>query len=99
VTLLHGGIKAREVSPPEHFCALGPVSLREQSDDRTIVCRHFAAVEIAHRAPGRADLLMRPATFSVREVAALTQAYAHEIATVRAERRAAFDAERMRWAA
>jgi urea carboxylase len=59
--------------------------------------------ELAHQraeiAAGRADLRMRPATFSVREVAALTNAHVDEIATVRAGRRAAFDAERMRWTA
>jgi urea carboxylase len=59
--------------------------------------------ELAHQraeiADGRADLLMRPSTFSVREVAALTEAHVDEIATVRAGRRAAFDAERMRWTA
>ena len=64
-----------------------PVSVQELADQRGEI------------AAGRADLLMRPATFSVREVAALTQANADEIATVRAERRAAFDAERMRWIA
>jgi urea carboxylase len=59
--------------------------------------------ELAHQRAeikaGRADLVMRPATFSVQEVAALTNANAGEIATVRADRRAAFDAERMRWSA
>lgn len=62
-----------------------------------------SAEELAHQrieiTAGRADLLMRPATFSVREVTALTNANAGEIATLRAERRAAFDAERMRWTA
>lgn len=48
---------------------------------------------------GRADLVMRPATFSVQEVTTLTNANADEIATLRADRRAAFDAERMRWTA
>jgi urea carboxylase len=59
--------------------------------------------ELAHQraeiAEGRADLLMRAATFSVKEVTALTDAHVKEIATVRAGRRAAFDAERMRWTA
>jgi urea carboxylase len=64
-----------------------PVSAEELADQRTEITA------------GRADLLMRPATFSVREVAALTNANADEIATLRAERRAAFDAERMRWIA
>jgi urea carboxylase len=64
-----------------------PVSADELADQR------------AEIKAGRADLVMRPATFSVREVTALTSANADEIATVRAERRAAFDAERMRWTA
>jgi urea carboxylase len=59
--------------------------------------------ELAHQraeiAAGRADLLMRPATFSVREATALADAHVDEIAAVRAGRRAAFDAERMRWTA
>jgi urea carboxylase len=59
--------------------------------------------ELAHQraqiAAGRADLMMRPATFSVREAAELSNAHVDEIATVRAGRRAAFDAERMRWTA
>jgi urea carboxylase len=59
--------------------------------------------ELAHQraeiAGGRADLVMRPATFSVRESAALSDAHVDEIATVRTGRRAAFDAERMRWTA
>jgi urea carboxylase len=46
---------------------------------------------------GRAGLLMRPVTFSVREVAVLTHDNGDESATVRAERRAAFDGEPMRW--
>jgi allophanate hydrolase subunit 1 len=62
-----------------------------------------SAQELAHQrseiATGRADLVMRPETFSVRETAALSEAHVDEIATVRAGRRAAFDAERMRWTA
>jgi len=53
-----------------------------------------------HRADikaGRADLVTRPASFSVSEVTALEQAAADEIAALRAHRRAAFDAERQRW--
>lgn len=46
---------------------------------------------------GRADLETRPATFSVQEVAAIEAAARDEIASVRAQRRAAFDAERERW--
>jgi urea carboxylase len=59
--------------------------------------------ELAHQraeiAAGRADLMMRPATFSVKEAVDLSNAHVDEIATVRAGRRAAFDAERMRWTA
>ena len=46
---------------------------------------------------GRADLIISPATFSVAEVRALELAAADEIASLRARRRAAFDAERERW--
>jgi urea carboxylase len=48
---------------------------------------------------GRADLQMRPATFSIREVAALSQQHSTDIAALRQRRRAAFDAERERWTA
>lgn len=46
---------------------------------------------------GRADLVTAPATFSVAEVTALEARAADEIAAVRSQRRAAFDAERNRW--
>jgi urea carboxylase len=46
---------------------------------------------------GRADLVTRPATFSVAEVSALEAGAGQEIAALRAHRRAAFDAERERW--
>jgi allophanate hydrolase subunit 1 len=48
---------------------------------------------------GRADLCVTPATFSVREATDLEVAHADEIAEVRSRRRAAFAAERDRWAA
>jgi urea carboxylase len=48
---------------------------------------------------GRADLAARPATFSPDEVATLQAAHSSEIAALRRRRRAAFDAERARWAA
>ncbi len=62
-----------------------PVTAEELADQRADI------------AAGRTDLLTRPATFSMREVRALEQAAADEIAAVRARRRAAFDAERERW--
>ncbi len=46
---------------------------------------------------GVRDLDVRPATFSIAEVAALEAEAAEEIALVRAHRRAAFEAERERW--
>jgi urea carboxylase len=46
---------------------------------------------------GRADLVTRPATFSLAEVAALEAAHAGEITTFRSRRQAAFTAERERW--
>jgi urea carboxylase len=49
-------------------------------------------------ASGRLDLETRAATFALAEVDALEQAHAPQIAGLRARRRAAFDAERERWA-
>ncbi|UDY24334.1 5-oxoprolinase/urea amidolyase family protein [Nocardioides sp. Kera G14] len=46
---------------------------------------------------GKADLVTRPATFSISEVRAIELAASDEIAAVRATRRAAFDAEKTRW--
>ncbi|CRK57359.1 Urea carboxylase [Alloactinosynnema sp. L-07] len=46
---------------------------------------------------GRADLVARPATFSLAEVAAIETEHAAEIATLRARRQAAFADERARW--
>jgi urea carboxylase len=43
--------------------------------------------------------MMRAATFSIREVTALTDAHGPEIDELRARRRTAFDAERSRWPA
>jgi urea carboxylase len=48
---------------------------------------------------GRRDLVMRPSTFSIKEVCDLTRQHGEEISRLRAKRRAAFDAERMRWSA
>lgn len=47
---------------------------------------------------GEVDLDTRPGTFSLAQVRALELEAADEIAAVRARRRAAFDAERTRWA-
>jgi urea carboxylase len=46
---------------------------------------------------GRADLVTRPATFSLAEVTALEAEHAAEIDTFRTRRQAAFTAERERW--
>ncbi|HEX4247966.1 MAG TPA: 5-oxoprolinase/urea amidolyase family protein [Pseudonocardia sp.] len=48
---------------------------------------------------GRADLEVTPATFSVREAAAIAATHGPEIDVLQARRRAAFTAERERWAA
>jgi urea carboxylase len=48
---------------------------------------------------GRADLDVAPATFSVREAAEIAAGHRPEIERVQARRRAAFAAERDRWAA
>jgi urea carboxylase len=48
---------------------------------------------------GRADLDTRPATFSIADVRRIEQEAPMDIVTLRAKRRAAFDAERARWGA
>jgi urea carboxylase len=63
-----------------------PVSADELADLRTDV----------HA--GRADLVTRPATFSLAEVTALEAQHDTEIDTFRTRRQAAFTAERERWA-
>jgi len=87
-----------------------PVWRLSDRDPRPWLLRQFdrlrfspvSAEQLAHQRAeiraGRADLDVRPATFSIAEVTALETAAAVEIATVRAHRRAAFDAERRRWA-
>ncbi|TDD54156.1 5-oxoprolinase/urea amidolyase family protein [Kribbella antibiotica] len=57
------------------------------------------AHERAEIAAGRADLKVAPATFSIAEVRRIEQEAPVDIATLRARRRAAFDAERARWGA
>jgi urea carboxylase len=48
---------------------------------------------------GRADLQVRPATFSIADVRRIEQEAPMDIVSLRAKRRAAFDAERARWGA
>ncbi|GAA3596144.1 hypothetical protein GCM10022235_79420 [Kribbella ginsengisoli] len=48
---------------------------------------------------GRADLQVRPSTFSIADVRAIEQEAPMDIVSLRAKRRAAFDAERARWGA
>ncbi|MEU0092232.1 5-oxoprolinase/urea amidolyase family protein [Kribbella sp. NPDC006257] len=48
---------------------------------------------------GRADLETRPATFSIADVRRIEQEAPMDIISLRAKRRAAFDAERARWGA
>jgi urea carboxylase len=64
-----------------------PVSVEELADLRADI------------KAGRADLQMRPATFGLQEVAALSREHATDIDALRRRRRAAFDAERERWTA
>ncbi|MEV0804174.1 5-oxoprolinase/urea amidolyase family protein [Kribbella sp. NPDC050281] len=62
-----------------------------------------SAEELAHERAevkaGRADLRVGPATFSIADVRRIEQEAPVDIATVRAKRRAAFEAERARWGA
>lgn len=79
------------------------------ADERPWLLRHFdrirfhpvTAEELARQradiAAGRADLDVRPTTFSVTEVRRIEEEAADEIRTVRARRRTAFEAERQRW--
>ncbi|GAB3936744.1 hypothetical protein GCM10029976_048820 [Kribbella albertanoniae] len=57
------------------------------------------AHERAEIAAGRADLTVSPATFSIADVRRIEREAPVDIATLRARRRAAFDAERARWGA
>jgi urea carboxylase len=65
----------------------------------TPVSAEQLAHERAEIAAGRADLRVAPATFSIADVRRIEQEAPVDIATVRAKRRAAFDAERARWGA
>ncbi|MCW2780930.1 MAG: Urea carboxylase, partial [Marmoricola sp.] len=80
-----------------------------QQDEQPWLLRQFDRIrfrpvsvdELAHERAeikaGRADLVTTPASFCLSEVAQLEVEAADEIAAVRAQRRAAFDAERRRW--
>jgi urea carboxylase len=65
----------------------------------TPVTAEQLAHERAEIAAGRADLKTAPATFSIADVRRIEQEAPVDIATLRARRRAAFDAERARWGA
>jgi urea carboxylase len=88
-----------------------PVWRLSEKDERAWLLRPFdrlrfqpvSAEELARQRreikAGRQDLMMRAATFSIREVTALTDVHGPEIDALRARRRTAFDAERSRWQA
>ncbi|MFF0343937.1 5-oxoprolinase/urea amidolyase family protein [Kribbella sp. NPDC004875] len=88
-----------------------PVWRLSPADARPWLLRQFdlirftpvTAEQLAHEraeiAAGRADLKTTPATFSIADVRRIEQEAPVEIATVRARRRAAFEAERARWGA
>jgi urea carboxylase len=88
-----------------------PVWRLSPGDERPWLLRQFDLIrftpvsvdELAHEraeiAAGRADLRVSPATFSIADVRRIEQEAPVDIATVRAKRRAAFEAERARWGA
>jgi len=88
-----------------------PVWRLSPADEQPWLLRQFdlirftpvSAEQLAHEraeiAAGRADLKTAPATFSIADVRKIEQEAPVEIATVRARRRAAFEAERARWGA
>ncbi len=88
-----------------------PVWRLSSNDERPWLLRQFdlirftpvSAEQLAHERAeikaGRADLRVSPATFSIADVHRIEQGATVDIATVRAKRRAAFDAERARWGA
>ena len=65
----------------------------------TPVSAEQLAHERAEIAAGRADLRVTPSTFSIADVRRIEQEAPVDIATLRAKRRAAFEAERARWGA
>ncbi|MET9272865.1 5-oxoprolinase/urea amidolyase family protein [Kribbella sp. NPDC003557] len=88
-----------------------PVWRLSPADEQPWLLRQFdlirftpvSAEQLAHEraeiAAGRADLKTAPATFSIADVRRIEQEAPVEIASVRARRRAAFEAERARWGA
>lgn len=88
-----------------------PVWRLSSADEQPWLLRQFdlirftpvTAEQLAHEraeiAAGRADLKTTPATFSISDVRRIEQEAPVDIATVRARRRAAFEAERARWGA
>ncbi|MER7245459.1 5-oxoprolinase/urea amidolyase family protein [Kribbella sp. NPDC000426] len=88
-----------------------PVWRLSPADEQPWLLRQFdlirftpvSAEQLAHEraeiAAGRADLKTTPATFSISDVRRIEQEAPVDIATVRARRRAAFEAERARWGA
>lgn len=88
-----------------------PVWRLSPADEQPWLLRQFdlirftpvTAEQLAHEraeiAAGRADLKTAPATFSISDVRRIEQEAPVDIATVRARRRAAFEAERARWGA
>jgi len=88
-----------------------PVWRLSPNDEQPWLLRQFdlirftpvSAEQLAHERAeikaGRADLRVSPATFSIADVRRIEQEAPVDIATVRAKRRAAFEAERARWGA
>ena len=88
-----------------------PVWRLSDADEQPWLLRQFdlirftpvSAAELAHEraeiAAGRADLRVSPATFSIADIHRIEQEAPVDIATLRAKRRAAFEAERARWGA
>ncbi|MFI7066888.1 5-oxoprolinase/urea amidolyase family protein [Kribbella sp. NPDC050124] len=88
-----------------------PVWRLSPADEQPWLLRQFdlirftpvTAEQLAHEraeiAAGRADLRVSPSTFSIADVRRIEQEAPVDIATVRARRRAAFEAERARWGA
>ncbi|GAA1544246.1 5-oxoprolinase/urea amidolyase family protein [Kribbella lupini] len=88
-----------------------PVWRLSERDEQPWLLRQFDRIRFTPVSPeelarqradikaGRADLEVRPATFSVADVRRIEQEAPMDIVTVRAKRRAAFDAERARWGA
>lgn len=88
-----------------------PVWRISRTDEQPWLLRQFdlirftpvSAEQLAHEraeiAAGRADLRVSPATFSIADIHRIEQEAPVDIATLRAKRRAAFEAERARWGA